>query len=177
MSYSKQTWETGDTVTADKLNHMEDGIQTADNKGIPDVYYDGEILFSVGGDGGPGYWTQVDARSLSSYLSTQVIALTFDDQTGAFHVDRESSMNLQKYAKTTNTCIALYNMGYVFGATLQLSNPYYGPLSYVTSIIPLDDLGLTGYVGFLQVLIDREGDPSGDSVELYKWQATTGVMP
>ena len=26
MSYTKQTWATGDIVTADKLNHMEDGI-------------------------------------------------------------------------------------------------------------------------------------------------------
>lgn len=26
MAYTKQTWATGDTVTAAKLNHMEDGI-------------------------------------------------------------------------------------------------------------------------------------------------------
>lgn len=26
MAYVKQTWETGQTITADKLNHMEDGI-------------------------------------------------------------------------------------------------------------------------------------------------------
>lgn len=26
MSYEKQTWATGDTITAAKLNHMEDGI-------------------------------------------------------------------------------------------------------------------------------------------------------
>lgn len=26
MSYTKQTWQTGDTVTAERLNHMEDGI-------------------------------------------------------------------------------------------------------------------------------------------------------
>lgn len=28
MSYNKQTWTTGDTITADKLNHMEAGINT-----------------------------------------------------------------------------------------------------------------------------------------------------
>ena len=27
MAYTKQTWECGDTITADKLNHMEDGIE------------------------------------------------------------------------------------------------------------------------------------------------------
>lgn len=26
MAYEKQTWETGQVITADKLNHMEDGI-------------------------------------------------------------------------------------------------------------------------------------------------------
>lgn len=29
MSYTKQTWATGDTITAAKLNHMEDGIAGA----------------------------------------------------------------------------------------------------------------------------------------------------
>lgn len=26
MSYTKTTWQTGDTITAEKLNHIEDGI-------------------------------------------------------------------------------------------------------------------------------------------------------
>lgn len=26
MAYEKQTWVVGDTITAEKLNHMEDGI-------------------------------------------------------------------------------------------------------------------------------------------------------
>ena len=39
MAYEKQTWQTGDTITAEKLNHMEDGIKnilppaTAENMG------------------------------------------------------------------------------------------------------------------------------------------------
>ena len=33
MSYSKQTWASGDTVTAAKLNHMEDGIANAGGSG------------------------------------------------------------------------------------------------------------------------------------------------
>ena len=27
MAYEKQTWTCGETITADKLNHMEDGIE------------------------------------------------------------------------------------------------------------------------------------------------------
>ena len=30
MSYTKQTWATGDVITAQKLNHMEDGIGGGD---------------------------------------------------------------------------------------------------------------------------------------------------
>lgn len=37
MSYSKNTWQTGDTVTAELLNHMEDGISSADAKELPTV--------------------------------------------------------------------------------------------------------------------------------------------
>ena len=29
MSYTPTTWQTGDTITAEKLNHMEDGIENA----------------------------------------------------------------------------------------------------------------------------------------------------
>ena len=29
MSYEKYTWETGEVITADKLNHMENGIKDA----------------------------------------------------------------------------------------------------------------------------------------------------
>lgn len=37
MSYTKQNWKTKDVITADKLNHMEDGIEDANVSGLPDV--------------------------------------------------------------------------------------------------------------------------------------------
>lgn len=42
MAYTKQTWNNGDIITADKLNHMEDGIYTAkdDNNFIIEVEFD-----------------------------------------------------------------------------------------------------------------------------------------
>lgn len=47
MAYTKQTWATGDTITAQKLNHMEDGIGdfiigynvTAYNSATGDITY------------------------------------------------------------------------------------------------------------------------------------------
>lgn len=53
MSYEKQTWNNGDVITADKLNHMEDGIDTAGaaDKGYEYtestiVLYEGELTTS-----------------------------------------------------------------------------------------------------------------------------------
>ena len=31
MAYEPNTWETGDTITAEKLNHLEQGVQSADS--------------------------------------------------------------------------------------------------------------------------------------------------
>lgn len=35
MSYEKQTWNKGDTITAEKLNHMEDGIAAVEKQQGP----------------------------------------------------------------------------------------------------------------------------------------------
>lgn len=32
MSYTKQTWETGDVITSEKLNHIEDGVANVDGR-------------------------------------------------------------------------------------------------------------------------------------------------
>lgn len=37
MAYEKQTWATGNTITAEKLNHMEDGIADSKMKNVYDV--------------------------------------------------------------------------------------------------------------------------------------------
>ena len=52
MSYIKQTWTTGDTITAEKLNHIEDGVANT-NSMLIDMTFDSEtrllksnVLFS-----------------------------------------------------------------------------------------------------------------------------------
>ena len=35
MTYVKQTWQTGDTITAEKLNHIEQGIEDAGGGDVP----------------------------------------------------------------------------------------------------------------------------------------------
>lgn len=34
MAYTKQTWSTGETITADKLNHIEDGIANSEGSSV-----------------------------------------------------------------------------------------------------------------------------------------------
>ena len=48
MSYEKQTWQTGDVITASKMNHMEDGIAGAGGSGGLTVVFTTE-------DGGSSY--------------------------------------------------------------------------------------------------------------------------
>lgn len=40
MSYEKQTWNTGDVITATKLNHIEDGIFSGGGTGLINILYD-----------------------------------------------------------------------------------------------------------------------------------------
>lgn len=42
MAYTKHTWETGQVITADKLNHMEDGIADGGGGGVLIVHQVGE---------------------------------------------------------------------------------------------------------------------------------------
>lgn len=35
MSYEKQTWVTGETITAEKLNHIEGGVEEAQSRNFP----------------------------------------------------------------------------------------------------------------------------------------------
>lgn len=47
MAYEKTTWATGDVITAEKLNHAEDGIASANDSGkIEIVSEQGEISAS-----------------------------------------------------------------------------------------------------------------------------------
>ena len=39
MSYTKQTWTDGEVITDDKLNHMEDGIESASGAGNQIEYF------------------------------------------------------------------------------------------------------------------------------------------
>ena len=45
MSYEKQTWANGDVITAEKLNHMEDGIENAGGALVVHMTYNAELTY------------------------------------------------------------------------------------------------------------------------------------
>lgn len=51
MAYEKQTWTTGEVITQEKLNHMEDGIANAGG-GIIEKVFLGESTVSIGENSG-----------------------------------------------------------------------------------------------------------------------------
>ncbi len=59
MAYEKQTWQTGETITQEKLNHMEEGI--ADMGGDGGISIIDVPLTVDGGDVG------IDAHNLPTY--------------------------------------------------------------------------------------------------------------
>lgn len=47
MSYDKQNWQTGDVITANKLNHIEDGIAGAGGGGVVVHITEEEDVFTL----------------------------------------------------------------------------------------------------------------------------------
>lgn len=67
MSYEKHTWETGETITAEKLNHIEDGV--AESEG-------GVVLITGTSDGSEeGVVLNASYNDLLSFVNNGVIPI------------------------------------------------------------------------------------------------------
>ena len=75
MAYEKQTWKTGDVITEEKLNHMEDGIATGGGiYSVNEMYlFDGEVTT----EGTPSAIADI---SLQGEIPKSDIHVTFDGQ-------------------------------------------------------------------------------------------------
>lgn len=71
MAYEKQTWSCGDTITADKLNHIEDGIESA---GSGDSKSQVIVSLTKNGD---NYVADTSRADISSALSGGDIVLGY----------------------------------------------------------------------------------------------------
>lgn len=91
MAYTKTSWQTGDIVTSEKLNHAEDGIEAANQNTLPAVTSDdnGDVLTVV-----EGAWAKA-APSMGLFIVTA-------------DVDQEDNITLDK---TLAEIIAAYKAG------------------------------------------------------------------
>lgn len=90
MAYEKQTWTTGEVITAEKLNHMEDGIADAGGGG--------SAMFYVG-TSDPDLTTldKTFAEIKAAYNSGQLIALRHEqwgDNLTGYNMDYLSEITL-----------------------------------------------------------------------------------
>ena len=129
MSYTKQTWTTGDTVTATKLNHMEDGIAGAGasydvviklDKGFADESLSDADLHLVKGD-----YASVMAKATNGEpITAYVYAVYFNDPVNTYAVAYGVSVYIipdegEEYC----SFVAMYqNDGSVLGIALDSNN-------------------------------------------------------
>ena len=81
MAYTKQNWECGDLITADKMNHIEDGIEAASQGGGGDTIF---VRYDHMEEVGQNYvyyfdktWQEVhDALNAGKVVVTQVFSST-----------------------------------------------------------------------------------------------------
>lgn len=95
MSYSKTTWETGDTITAQLLNHAEDGI--AANDAAIAAIPEGLQLY------GPYYASASDPDAISAGQYGTVTCETLEDLNGVTVTYPESAAILLLYFLSTGT--------------------------------------------------------------------------
>ena len=74
MSYVKNTWTEGDVITADKLNNIEEGIDSLGKILIID-----DIPFSIFSSGNP-YEKTITAEEYNEYIKYDRIKLSFYEE-------------------------------------------------------------------------------------------------
>jgi len=107
MSYTKQTWATNDIITAEKLNHMEDGIDSAASGG------GGPLAIRVSTDFDTGImslnktWNEIRAAFPNCYIEMMGI----DPATGEYTEDYD-------YYSVMSVYDNLYNSYHLYTVTL-----------------------------------------------------------
>lgn len=84
MSYEKQTWQTGDVITASKLNHIENGI--ADSSQIEGG---GSFIFSITPDGEDSYVADKSFSEIKHAIDSGLVPFV--------HLRQEFNRDVQDY--------------------------------------------------------------------------------
>ena len=114
MSYEKQTWASGDVITAEKLNHIEGGVANNDDSAPLFVYFEGTVNNKV-----------VTPTSKANYTRAEII--------NAIHVEKKPVI-FGAYLTDASGYTFFYNM-YPYTASEKDGEPYSVALSFVASIV------------------------------------------
>lgn len=87
MAYTKNTWQTGDIVTSQKLNHMEDGIANSEN-----VFIVGGVSF----DENSNLVGTLDKtwQEIHDAMQNKICLVVFSDNVGIFQFLVESAVEI-----------------------------------------------------------------------------------
>lgn len=181
MSYTPTTWQTGDTITAEKLNNMESGIEAAVASadklpvggGSAGQDHVGSYLRYLQDEYNPnGRWIQSSPLDLFENGFFFEVPITMDEY---FNLD--TNVSILDYIKAQNagkTIIGVLNDTYRFILHPTLLAGRYGVLpafDYSSFPTSLDSIGFSNYMGTIELIIYglADEDPAID-VYLRTWQ-------
>lgn len=163
MSYTPTNWTAGDVVTAEKLNKVENGIaDVAKISPVSDPYVTGQILRYLDGSG-------MVSDSINSVVEPFAYYFDIDvDENLNFTTDiTRQTLAWDKWANGISIYASIAGFHCpLYAAPFSSTAIFYGP-SFQSNIIPLDDIGLTNYIGYLSLFPDYDG--VGYIVTLVKW--------
>lgn len=111
MSYEKTTWETGDTITAEKLNKLENGVAEAGESGgvlvtftvtMQDMYTVGSVVADK------TYLQVIEAINKGSVVMAKVTGLPARDILIAFSRTGSNSIEFMGCGVVNNTMLSVY---------------------------------------------------------------------
>lgn len=86
MAYEKQTWTTGEVITADKLNHMEDGISGSGGSNALICEYDNDA----------GHTDKTFGEIKTAFLSGETVLLKTGDYGETYYMHALTSYGIYK---------------------------------------------------------------------------------
>ena len=128
MSYTPTEWQTGDTITAEKLNKMEDGIENANEPFLVTCTPTAQDL--------SGTMDKTVAEINAAYEAGQKIVFkVMENATNYMMVDCSAQYFDGHVYPSFNAYIIMTGVGIVFAATGTQDNGTFN--EYVTTIYPL----------------------------------------
>ena len=132
MSYTKQTWQTGEVITADKLNHIEDGVENNNNDIIVTYYYEDDYIsyltFDKNSPAPIPYNTIYDLVSDGKHVMVYPYQYNKIPIGGGYFVEIASGGNDQEYL--------IFTLVYIQNNQLTIRPCYFDPDGTITETSP-----------------------------------------